>query len=216
MAKYQKKEGTGNEYVLLTKSCISYIKHLLMKTPAHWYRYLTRQPVKIGDEIYTLVAQANRVYINTSASSEEQIEAYKERDALLQDALRLFAALDAQMDLIYDQLDLSVEEYRRVKHVVGKYLDELKENIKPGDTVGIKIKADLSGGFSIETGQGVKIVHIPITAKHREELTKREAAAKAAISDRLTKDRTIIKRLQEKMDKAGSPEGSFEKSGVGT
>ena len=83
--------------------------------------------------IKSSVIKANAVYIDTKAAKEEQIAAYKTRDALLEEALREFRCFDSNFRTLMELSNFKARELHRIKLALLSIIEKEKEAIRQAD-----------------------------------------------------------------------------------
>lgn len=126
--KYKKKEPTGREYVDAAKEFCSLTIFHCTRLPERWYDVFLKPLIEQAQKIEELVVCANRVYINPEKmDSEMLVQAYKERDQMLYEAIRMFAAYDISFNRLMSQIDIAGAEKRRLKNILLHIIREEQE-----------------------------------------------------------------------------------------
>ena len=169
------------------------MKHCL-RLPSQW-EYLTKPLLDISFKIEFLVMSANRVYINPEKQERsELIKAYKERDELLQDALRCFDPFDTSFSRLMDYIDITGNEKRRLRNIFLSIIDQ--ERKRNPEVKEIKIKViSRQDEFEYRSLVGEKKFKLRMTPKQKNNWLKSESSAIEEIQKRILSDKEAIKGL---------------------
>ena len=195
---YKKKKDTEldplREYPSLCEvfhtRTLGYIEHF----PHEWELSKLKPLYDSTQMIKSSVIKANAVYIDTKAAKEEQIAAYKTRDALLEEALREFRCFDSNFRTLMELSNFKARELHRIKLALLSIIEKEKEANPDIQKIDINVSMD-KDNYIFTSINGTDHVRIKFTAQQRKTWLAAEAAARDAVSQRLSEDRKIIKRL---------------------
>lgn len=193
--KYKKKEPTGREYVDATKEFCSLIIFHCTRLPERWYDVFLKPLIEQAQKIEELVVCANRVYINPEKmDSEMLVQAYKERDQMLYEVIRMFAAYDISFNRLMSQIDIAGAEKRRLKNILLHIIREEQEKNPDISKIEIKVVSRISD-MEFTSTFGNKCMKLKLTRKSRDQWIKREQEPLEYIRKRIADDNKAVSRL---------------------
>ena len=194
---YKPKKESGDAYVSATHEFFDYIALKLEQLPISWRQYSLNPIFEAASKIDMLVTQANAVYANKSALSEEDFcKALIDRVNLSQEALRMFDWFDLSFERLMRKRDLLHSETAEMRKILQHICEE--HNSEKYNLSEVEVKLILKeDGFEYRTLDGHVKSRLSFSDRNIGRILFLENEAKSAIQKRVSKDRNILRSLSK-------------------
>ena len=197
MAYYKEKVETGNEYVIGAKKFYTYTLNKCMMLPQRWYEPILKPVIESARKTRDYTIKANKVYVELkNQKNEEVIEAIKDRDKYLYEALRELSVFDIAFDDLMSYIDIGKYERTRIKQKLEEIINKIKNEDKELNNIEINLSYK-ENELSFISAYGSNSIRLKLTPQNLDYWLNLESKTENNIKQRINKDKQLLINLNK-------------------